>query len=114
MLKSVRSCRGERRALVRDALHELFPGLDEGLRAFQLQLFRKRVHVDPGLGEARDDLIYLPYWLFEIDELALILLNPDDPHAADQRLWLEQLGYRLRRAATFRLLSTNFTSAENA
>jgi Helicase HerA, central domain len=40
--------------------------------------------------EARDDLIYLPYWLFEIDELALILLNPDDPYAADQRLWLTQ------------------------
>jgi protein-tyrosine phosphatase len=36
------------------------------------------------------------------------------PETADQRLWLEQLGYRLRRAATFRLLSTNFTSAENA
>ena len=39
---------------------------------------------------ASDDLIYLPYWLFEIEELALILLNPDDPHAADQRLWLTQ------------------------
>lgn len=40
--------------------------------------------------EARDDLIYLPYWLFEIEELALILLNDQDPHAADQRLWLTQ------------------------
>jgi Cyclin-dependent kinase inhibitor 3 (CDKN3) len=38
----------------------------------------------------------------------------DVPETADQRLWLEDLPYRLRRAGTLRLLSTSFTSAENA
>jgi protein-tyrosine phosphatase len=38
----------------------------------------------------------------------------DVPETADQRLWVEQLPYRLRRADTLRLLSTSFTSAENA
>jgi uncharacterized protein len=46
-----------------------------------------------------DDLIYLPFWLFEIDELALILLNDDDPQAADQRLWLVQRIEALKRGA---------------
>jgi hypothetical protein len=34
------------------------------------------------------DLLHLPYWIFEIDELTMLVLNEDDPHAADQRLWL--------------------------
>lgn len=38
--------------------------------------------------EGADDLLHLPYWIFEIDELAMIVLNEDDPHAADQRQWL--------------------------
>ena len=38
--------------------------------------------------EDADGLLHLPYWLFEIDELALIVLNEDDPNSADQRLWL--------------------------
>src|ERR1700749_2431615 len=59
-LKLPRSCGGERRALVRDALHELFPRLDEGLGAFQLKLFRERVHVDAGRGKAREDLLRVP------------------------------------------------------
>jgi hypothetical protein len=48
--------------------------------------------------EPADDLIYLPFWLFEIEELSLILLNPEDPHAADQRLWLVQRIEGLKRA----------------
>ncbi len=60
---------------------------------------------------ACDDLIYLPYWLFEIEELALILLNADDPHAADQRLWLTQRIEAMKRgrlagAGNYELAST--------
>jgi len=49
--------------------------------------------------DAGDDLIYLPYWIFEIDELALIVLNADDPYAADQRLWLVQRIEAMKRGS---------------
>jgi hypothetical protein len=31
-----------------------------------------------------DDLLFLPYWLLERDELMSLVLNPGDPHAPDQ------------------------------
>src|SRR5262249_22366799 len=46
-----------------------------------------------------DDLLHLPYWLLEIDELAMIVLNEDDPHCADQRLWLIHRIEGLKRAS---------------
>ena len=46
-----------------------------------------------------DDLLHLPYWLFEIEELALIVLNEDDPHSADQRLWLIHRIEALKRSS---------------
>jgi Helicase HerA, central domain len=39
----------------------------------------------PGdLGRTSDDLLYLPHWLFERDELMTLVLNQTDPHASDQ------------------------------
>ena len=82
----------ERAARLRNAslivldLHGEYGPLADGGIATRLRLGGPS-DLDKG---ARDDLIYLPYWLFEIEELALILLNPDDPYAADQRLWLTQ------------------------
>ncbi len=51
------------------------------------------------LVDAGDNLMYLPYWILEIDELAMIVLNPDDPDAADQRLWLIQRIESLKRGS---------------
>jgi hypothetical protein len=35
-------------------------------------------------GSDSDDLLHLPYWLFERDELMTVVQDPTDPHAADQ------------------------------
>ena len=88
----------ERAARLRNAslivldLHGEYGPLATGGLATRLRLGGP---LDPD--EAADDLIYLPFWLFEIDELALILLNSEDPHAADQRLWLVQRIEGLKR-----------------
>src|SRR5579863_8053261 len=58
-LTAARSRRGERRALVRDALQELVPRLDERLRPFELELLRECAGVDAGVRETR-------YHLFRI------------------------------------------------
>ena len=60
---------------------------------------RMRLGGPADVDKASDDLIYLPYWLFEIDELTLILLNDNDPNAADQRLWLVQRIEALKRGS---------------
>jgi hypothetical protein len=60
---------------------------------------RLRLGGPADLVEVGDDLVYLPYWLFEIDELAMIVLNGDDPNAADQRLWLIQRIEALKRGS---------------
>jgi uncharacterized protein DUF87 len=60
---------------------------------------RMRLGGPADVDKPSDDLIYLPYWLFEIDELALILLNDKDPNAADQRLWLVQRIEALKRGS---------------
>lgn len=90
----------ERAARLRNAslivldLHGEYGPLAEGGIATRLRLGGPSDY-----DQQRDDLIYLPYWLFEIDELALILLNGEDPHAADQRLWLTQRIETLKRGA---------------
>jgi uncharacterized protein len=43
-----------------------------------------RVAGPADLGRPSDDVLYLPYWLFERDELMTLVLNHDDPHASDQ------------------------------
>ncbi len=37
-----------------------------------------------------EDLLYIPYWLLERDELLSLVLNPEDPHASDQVLRLTE------------------------
>jgi uncharacterized protein len=44
---------------------------------------RFRVAGPADLGRAADDLLYLPYWALQRDELMALVLNPDDPHASD-------------------------------
>src|SRR5580704_6333255 len=58
-LTAGRSRRGERRALVRDALQELVPGLDERLCSFDLELLRECGGVDSRVRKTR-------YHLFRI------------------------------------------------
>jgi hypothetical protein len=43
-----------------------------------------RVAGPADLGRPSDDVLYLPYWLFERDELMTLVLNYDDPYASDQ------------------------------
>ena len=89
-----RAARLQNASLIVLDLHGEYGPLAEGGIATRL-----RLGGPADFGEARDDLIYLPYWLFEIDELALILLNPEDPHAADQRLWLIQRIEAMKRGS---------------
>ena len=60
---------------------------------------RLRVAGASDLPQDAVDVLHLPYWLFEIDELAMIVLNEDDPHAADQRLWLIHRIEALKRSS---------------
>jgi DNA helicase HerA-like ATPase len=75
-------------------LHGEYGPLAEGGIATRLRLGGPADFVDAG-----DDLMYLPYWIFEIDELAMIVLNADDPYAADQRLWLIQRIEAMKRGS---------------
>jgi Helicase HerA, central domain len=75
-------------------LHGEYGPLAEGGRATRL-----RIASAADLSEDAEDLLYLPYWLFEIEELAMIVLNEDDPHCADQRLWLIHRIETLKRTA---------------
>ncbi len=52
---------------------------------------------DPESGAA--DLLYIPYWLLERDELLALVLNEADPWASDQRLWLADRVQGLKRTA---------------
>jgi uncharacterized protein len=60
---------------------------------------RLRIAGAADLPQDDDDLLHLPYWLLEIDELAMIVLNEDDPHSADQRLWLIHRIEALKRSS---------------
>jgi uncharacterized protein DUF87 len=46
-----------------------------------------------------DGVLHLPYWLLEIDELTMMVLNEEDPNAPDHRLWLIDRIETLKRAA---------------
>jgi hypothetical protein len=89
-----RAARLQNASLVVLDLHGEYGPLAEGGIATRLRLGGPADFVDAG-----DDLIYLPFWLFEIDELALIVLNADDPNAADQRLWLIQRIEAMKRGS---------------
>jgi len=89
-----RAARLENASLIVLDLHGEYGPLAEGGIATRLRLGGPADFVDAG-----DDLIYLPYWIFEIDELALIVLNADDPYAADQRLWLVQRIEAMKRGS---------------
>ena len=93
-----RAARLQNASLIVLDLHGEYGPLARGRVATRLRLGGPSdlVHLDVGAGE---DLIYLPYWIFEIDELAMIVLNPDDPHAADQRLWLIQRIEAMKRGS---------------
>lgn len=46
-----------------------------------------------------DDVLYLPYWLLHRDELMTLVLNPSDPHAADQVFRFSEHVITLKRIA---------------
>jgi len=48
---------------------------------------------------AGDDVLHIPYWLLEREELLSLVLNEDDPFASDQRLCLGDRVQTLKRAA---------------
>jgi Helicase HerA, central domain len=50
-------------------------------------------------GGNKDELLYLPYWLLERDELVALVVNPTDPHASDQALLLTDHVQTLKRAS---------------
>ena len=79
--------------VVFDLHGEYGPLADAGLAT------RLRMAGAADLEQDADDLLHLPYWLFEIDELAMIILNEDDPHSADQRLWLIHRIEALKRSS---------------
>jgi DNA helicase HerA-like ATPase len=89
-----RAARLQNASLIVLDLHGEYGPLAEGGIATRLRLGGPADLVGEG-----DDLLYLPYWIFEIDELAMLVLNDDDPHAADQRLWLIQRIEAMKRAS---------------
>ncbi len=80
--------------VVLDLHGEYGPLADAGM-ATRLRL----VGAADGPQDDADDVLHLPYWLFEIEELAMIVLNEDDPHSADQRLWLIHRIEALKRSS---------------
>jgi hypothetical protein len=47
---------------------------------------------------ADEDTLHIPYWLLERDELLSLVINENDPHAADQRLCLGDRVQTLKRS----------------
>jgi uncharacterized protein len=43
-----------------------------------------------------EELLYLPYWMLDRDELLTLVLNPSDPYASDQILRLTEHAYTLK------------------
>jgi DNA helicase HerA-like ATPase len=75
-------------------LHGEYGPLDAGGVASRL-----RIGGPADLLYGADDVLHLPYWLFEADELLTLIGNPDDPWASDQRLWLIDRIETLKRSA---------------
>ena len=97
-----RAARLQNASLIVLDLHGEYGPLADGGIATRLRLGGPADFVDAG-----DDLMYLPYWIFEIDELALIVLNADDPQCGRSALvanpadrgdeaWVARRGRRLR------------------
>lgn len=82
-------------------LHGEYGPLTESSNGAQ-PLARKLRIAGPGdLEQDSPDLLYLPYWLLERDELLALALNPDDPHASDQQLCLTERVQALKRATLY-------------
>jgi DNA helicase HerA-like ATPase len=79
--------------VVLDLHGEYGPLADAGLAT------RLRIAGAAEIGQDADDLLHLPYWLLEIEELAMVVLNEDDPHSPDQRLWLIHRIEALKRSS---------------
>ena len=79
--------------IVLDLHGEYGPLADGGIAS------RLRIGGPADLVRAGEDVLHLPYWLLEIDELVMLVLNQDDPHAADQRLWLIDRIEALKRSS---------------
>jgi DNA helicase HerA-like ATPase len=75
-------------------LHGEYGTLDAGGVATRL-----RIGGPADLLYGADDVLHLPFWLFEADELLTLIGNPDDPWAADQRLWLIDRIETLKRSS---------------
>jgi Helicase HerA, central domain len=66
-------------------LHGEYWPLTEGMDGREPIARGLRVAGPADRGSDSDDLLHLPYWLFERDELMTIVQDPTDPHAADQQ-----------------------------
>jgi hypothetical protein len=60
---------------------------------------RLRIAGPADLLYAGEDILHVPYWLLEREELLSLVLNESDPHAADQRLCLNDRVQTLKRSA---------------
>jgi Helicase HerA, central domain len=65
-------------------LHGEYWPLTEGVDGRKPVARGLRVAGPADRGSNSDDLLHLPYWLFERDELMTVVQDPTDPHAADQ------------------------------
>jgi uncharacterized protein len=48
------------------------------------------------LGRASEELLYLPYWMLDRDEILTLVLNRSDPYASDQILRFSEHAYTLK------------------
>ena len=48
---------------------------------------------------AGEDVLHLPFWLLELDELLSLIVNESDPHVADHKLCLTDRVQTLKRSA---------------
>lgn len=53
------------------------------------------------LGQDSDEILYLPYWLLQRDELLSLVLDPADPHASDQREAITERIQGLKQASLY-------------
>jgi Helicase HerA, central domain len=65
-------------------LHGEYGPLSQSASGAEPVARRLRVAGPNDLGRTSDELLYLPHWLFERDELMTLVLNTTDPHASDQ------------------------------
>ena len=65
-------------------LHGEYAPLTDGSNGAAPVARRLRIAGPADVGRTDDDLLHLPYWLLERDELMTLVLNPSDPYASDQ------------------------------